>query len=112
MAKSKRSKRLKSMTLDELKDKHIGKPGTEKRENYEFELQLDLVGEMIKKARKDRNLTQEQLGKLIGVQKAQISKLENGSTNITLTTMLRVFDALKAKIKFQIELGEEKPALK
>jgi len=112
MAKSKRSKRLKSMTLDELKDKHIGKPGTEKRENYEFELQLDLVGEMIKKARKDRNLTQEQLGKLIGVQKAQISKLENGSTNITLTTMLRVFDALKAKIKFQIELGEEKLALK
>ena len=67
---------------------------------------------MIKKARKDRNLTQEQLGKLIGVQKAQISKLENGSINITLATMLRVFEALKAKIKFQIELGEEKLALK
>jgi len=99
------------MTLDELKDKHLGELGTPKREKYEFELQLDLVGEMIKKARKERNLTQEQLGNLIGVQKAQISKLENGSANITLSTMIRVFDALKAKIKFQIELGEEKFAL-
>jgi len=58
-------------------DKHIGKPGTEKREAFENELMIDLLGHAIKQARQERNLTQEQLGALVGVRKAQISKNEN-----------------------------------
>jgi len=50
-------------------------------------------------------LTQEELGKLIGVQKAQISRLENNVSNVTMDTLLRVFAALQATIKFQIELS-------
>jgi len=96
------------MTLDEVKDKFIGKSGTSKRDQYEFDLKMDLIGEMIKKARKERNLTQEELGKLIGVQKAQISKLEKGSKNITIGTILKIFDALKANIKFRIEMTDTK----
>ena len=87
----------KYMTLDEVKDKFIGKIGTPKREEYELELRLDLIGQMIKEVRKERNLTQEELGKLVGVQKAQISKLESGSVNVTVATILKVFEALKAK---------------
>ena len=49
-------------------------------------------------------MTQEQLGELVGVQKAQISRLENNTGNVTLETILKVFSALKAKIKMQIEL--------
>jgi transcriptional regulator with XRE-family HTH domain len=49
-------------------------------------------------------LTQEELGKLIGVQKAQISRLENNASNVTMDTLLRVFTALNAKIKLQVEL--------
>jgi len=49
-------------------------------------------------------LTQEELGKLIGVQKAQISRLENHTSNVTMDTLLRVFTALKAKVKLQVEL--------
>jgi transcriptional regulator with XRE-family HTH domain len=49
-------------------------------------------------------LTQEELGKLIGVQKAQISRLENNASNVTMDTLLRVFAALKAKVKLQVEL--------
>ena len=70
-----KKKGLKTYSLDEVTDKHIGKRGTPKREAFENELRLDLLGEAIKQARLERNLTQEDLGKLVGVQKAQISKL-------------------------------------
>jgi DNA-binding XRE family transcriptional regulator len=58
-------------------DKHIGKVGTERRDTFENELRIDLLGQAIKQARQERNLTQAQLGELVGVQKAQISKIEN-----------------------------------
>ena len=91
-------------TLDEVQDKLIGKRGTPDREIFEYELQMDLIGKAIKDARKERNLTQEDLGKLIGVQKAQISRLESNASNATMETLLKVFTALKAKIKLQVEL--------
>jgi transcriptional regulator with XRE-family HTH domain len=66
---------------------------------------MDLIGKAIKQTRQERNLTQEELGKLIGVQKAQISRLENNASNVTMDTLLRVFTALKAKVKLQVELA-------
>ena len=65
---------------------------------------MEIIGDLIKKVRIERNLTQEELGKLIGVQKAQISKLENNTTNVTIDTILKVFNALKAKVNFNVEL--------
>jgi len=94
-------------TLDQLKDNHIGKVGTPLRDKYEFDLKVEILGEMIKAARKERNLTQEQLGKLIGVQKSQISKLERNTKNVTIETILKVFKALKTNIKFSIEMNEQ-----
>ena len=94
------------MTLDQMKDKHIGQIGSEEREKYEFDLRLDVLGEMIKSVRKERHLTQEQLGELIGVQKSQISKLERNAKNVTIETILKVFKALKANIKFSIEMAD------
>lgn len=90
---------MKTYTLDEVQDELIGKVGTPERELFEYELQMDLIGKAIKQARKERNLTQEDLGKLIGVQKAQISRLENNANNVTIETFLRVFIALRAKVK-------------
>jgi HTH-type transcriptional regulator/antitoxin HipB len=95
---------LKTYSLDEMLDKHIGKPGTPKRETFENELRLDLLGEAIKQARKERNLTQEQLGLLVGVKKAQISKLENSLTDARFETIIKVFKALNAKVNFNVEL--------
>ncbi len=99
---------LKLFTLDQIKDEFIGEIGSEKRNLYEQELQLELLGDLIKKVRLKRNLTQEELGKLIGVQRAQISKLENNTTNVTMETILRVFTALKAKVIFNVELQDNK----
>jgi plasmid maintenance system antidote protein VapI len=100
--------KIKLYSMDEIKDDFIGKKGSEKREKYEQDLKLELLGDMIRQVRLERNLTQEQLGKLIGVQKAQISKLENNTTNVTMDTILRVFNALKAKISFNIELKNQR----
>lgn len=98
------NKKIKKYSLDEVKDEFLGRKGTSVRDQYEYDLKMEILGELIKQTRKDRNLTQEQLGELIGVQKAQISRLENHTGNVTLSTIIKVFSALKAKIKMQIEL--------
>ena len=89
-------------------NKHIGKPGTTKREAFENELRIDLLGSAIKQAKKERNLTQEQLGELVGVQKAQISKIENSVKNARFETILNVSNALGAKVNFNVELHNPK----
>lgn len=97
---------MKKYTLDEVTDEIVGKLGTSNRDRFEYDLQMDLIGNAIKETRKERHLTQEELGKLVGVQKAQISKLENNAGNISLETLIKIFTALKAKVKFQIELTD------
>jgi HTH-type transcriptional regulator / antitoxin HipB len=95
---------MKSYTLAEVQDTIIGKVGTPDRDIFEYELQMDLIGKAIRQTRQERHLTQEELGKLIGVQKAQISRLESNANNATIDTLMRVFTALKAKVKLQVEL--------
>lgn len=95
---------MKRYSLSEAEDRLIGVKGTPARDNYEFELKLELIGDMIQAARKERNLTQEQLGQLVGVKKSQISRLENNATNVTIDTILKVFNALEAKVNFKVEL--------
>ena len=97
---------MKIYTLDEVQDKLIGTIGTPNRDRFEYELQMDLIGKAIKQTRQERNMTQEELGKLIGVQKAQISRLESNASNATIGTLMRVFTALKVKVRFQIELSQ------
>ncbi len=102
--------KFKTVSLDTMIDKHIGERGTERREAFENELRIDLLGHAIKQVRQERNLTQEQLGELVGVQKAQISKIENSVKNARLETILKVFDALGAKVNFNVEVNPKKLA--
>ena len=99
-----KNKGMKTTSLEALTDKFIGKKGTPERDAFEYELTLELLGEAIKQARKERNLTQEQLGELVGVKKSQISKIENSVTDARFETILKVFRALNAKINFHVEL--------
>jgi DNA-binding XRE family transcriptional regulator len=99
--------KIKMMTLDQLKDEHIGKVGTVERDEYELDLKVEVLGEMIKSVRKEKHLTQEQLGKLVGVNKSQISKLERNTKNVTIETILKVFRALQTNIKFSLERIDE-----
>lgn len=88
---------MKLYTLEVVKDELIGKVGTPERDKHERKvaeaINAYFIGEAIRKARQAQNLTQEQLGERIGVQKSQISKFERGKS-ITLTSMTRIFKAL------------------
>jgi DNA-binding XRE family transcriptional regulator len=79
-------------TFDELIEVEHGKIGTEKRNEYEQNAQMFIVSEMLKEARKDANLTQEQLAKMSGTKKSYISKIENAKGNIQLSTLIRIFE--------------------
>jgi DNA-binding XRE family transcriptional regulator len=96
---------MKTYTLEEMTDKYIGKKGTAKRDAFEEELRLDVLGQTIKNIRKERRLTQSELGELVGVQKSQISKVENNLTDARFETVLKVFKALGAKVKFNVEMA-------
>jgi len=95
---------MKTHTLDEVQDKLIGKIGTPDRDKFEYELQIELIGRAIRQTRLERKLTQEELGKIIGVQKSQISRIESNASNVTIDTLMRVFNALQAKVILQVEL--------
>lgn len=98
--------KMKTYSLSEMKEKHIGPIGSSDRDEYEYELRMEVLGKMIKTTRRERNLTQEELGKLVGVQKAQISKLESSTNSATIDTILKVFSAMKAEINFNVRLED------
>ena len=98
---------MKLTTIDELTDKIVGKQGTVERDIFEYDLQMDIIGTMIKEARQNRNMTQGDLGKILGVQKAQISKLENNTKDFRIGTIIRALKALGAKVKLTVELESQ-----
>ena len=88
---------MKFTPFEEVLDEHFGKIGTPKRDKFERDVEEALhayrIGEAIKAVRLQQNLTQKELGEKIGVQKAQISRMERGYS-ISIPTMSRVFKAL------------------
>lgn len=79
-------------TFDELIELEHGKIGTDTRNEYEERAQMFIVSEMLKEARLQANLTQEQLAEKAGTKKSYISKVENGKGNIQLSTLIRIFE--------------------
>jgi predicted XRE-type DNA-binding protein len=90
------------ITLEETKDQLIGEVGTQKRDDYEEELRLYAIGAAIRQTRKLQNLTQEELGRMVGVQKAQISRIAIGK-NLTFATVLKLFKAMNCSVKLDID---------
>lgn len=94
---------MKKYSLVEITNKFIGKPGEPNRDKFEYDLRTEVIGEMIKRARLEQHLTQEQFGVLLGVQKSQISKIENNAKDVRFSTILRAFEALKAQVHLTVE---------
>jgi ribosome-binding protein aMBF1 (putative translation factor) len=78
--------------FDELIEREHGKIGSDSRNEYEERAQMFIVSEMLKEARKQANLTQEQLADKAGTKKSYISKIENAKGNIQLSTLIRIFE--------------------
>lgn len=78
--------------FDDLIELEHGKLGTDSRNEYEERAQMFIVSEMLKAARLEANLTQEELAERAGTKKSYISKVENGKGNIQLSTLIRIFE--------------------
>ncbi|MBD0285960.1 MAG: helix-turn-helix transcriptional regulator [Flavisolibacter sp.] len=79
-------------SFDELLDIKYGRISTPKRDKYEEKADFYVICQMLKEARKEANMTQEELAEKIGTQKSYISRLENGKGDIQLSTLFKIFE--------------------
>ena len=79
-------------TFNQLIEVEHGKIGTESRNTYEEKTQMFIISEMLKEARKEAKITQEELAEKTGTKKSYISRIENGKGNIQLSTLIRIFE--------------------
>lgn len=79
-------------TFDELLDIKYGKIGTPARDEFETKAKAFVIGEMVKEARKEAHLTQDELARKTGTKKSYISRLENGKIDIQISTLFKIFE--------------------
>jgi DNA-binding XRE family transcriptional regulator len=79
-------------TFDQLIEVEHGKIGSDSRNKYEESSQMFIISEMLKDARKEAKITQQELAERTGTKKSYISKLENAKGNIQLSTLIRIFE--------------------
>jgi DNA-binding XRE family transcriptional regulator len=90
-------------TFDELLDIKYGKIGSSTRDEYEARANYFVISEMLKEARKEAHITQEQLANKIGTKKSYISRLENGKADIQVSTLYKIFETgLGRKIRLTL----------
>jgi len=80
------------ITFDEHLDKRYGEIGSEKRTEFEIKAKAFAIGEILRDARKDAHMTQEELAKKTGTRKSFISRIENGHSDIQLSTLYRLVE--------------------
>lgn len=98
-----KSKRMQTFTLEDLKNKHIGKKGTPKRDAYETEFETFRMGALLQMARKKKGLTQEELAEKVGTTKSYISKIENNIKEVRMSTLQKIVEiGLEGRIKLSI----------
>jgi|SRR3954464_11819152 HTH-type transcriptional regulator/antitoxin HipB len=79
-------------TFDELLDIKYGKIGAAKRDEFEEKAQYFVISAILKEARKEAHMTQEELAEKLGTKKSYISRIENGKCDIQLSTLYRIFE--------------------
>jgi len=94
---------MKTVTREKVLIQFIGKEGKPERNTFENELKAEILAFRLKELRKSKNLTQEQLAEITGIEKGQISRIENGKYNLTLATINKIATALGAKVSFDLQ---------
>ena len=91
------------ITFDEHLDQRYGKIGTDKRTAFEIKAKSFAIGEILRDARKEAQMTQEQLANKTGTKKSFISRIENGHSDIQLSTLYRLVEiGFGKKVKLSI----------
>lgn len=104
-------KKIKTIAFTQFEDKNFGEKGTSKREFYEAKLNEEIIGDLIRQARQKQNLTQDELAKKLGINKSNISKMENNIKSMRIDTLMNVLNVLDAKVMIRVELKEGKRQL-
>lgn len=89
-------------TFEDLLNVEYGEHGTEEREKFDTEAETFCLAECLKEQRRLAGLTQEQLAAKIGTKKSYISKIENGHTDIQLSTLFRIFEGLGKRVTLNV----------
>ena len=93
------------LTLEQFKDKHYGKLGTEKRDQLEAGYESFKIGALIHEARLEKGLTQEELADKVGTTKSYISKIENNIKEVRFSTLKKIVElGLGGKLQLSIKL--------
>lgn len=95
-------KRCNLTPIEELIEEDFGKVGTPVRDKFEMECDAFILGERLKAERLKAGLTQQQLADRIGTKKSYISRIENGHTDIQLSTLYKLFQGLGRKISVAV----------
>lgn len=93
---------MKTTSHNEVLNRFIGKEETPERIEFENELKAEILAYQFKELRKKKHLTQTQLAEKTGMEKGQISKIENGKFNLTLATINKIASALGARVNFDL----------
>ncbi len=96
---------MKTKRWKDIKDTVYGKKGTERRDELERDFESFKIGLLLKKAREQKQLTQNQLAELVDKKRTYISRVENDGSNLTLKTLYDIVEkGLGGKLKISIEL--------
>ncbi len=102
--KAKKSK-MDTKTWTDIKDSVYGKNGTKRRDTLERDFESFKIGLLLRKAREEKKLTQEQLGELVNKKRTYISRVENDGSNMTLKTLFDIVEkGLGGKVSISIEV--------
>jgi DNA-binding XRE family transcriptional regulator len=100
-----KTKKMKTKSWKDIKDSVYGKKGTERRDELDRDFESFKIGLLLRKAREDKNLTQEQLGELVDKKRTYISRVENNGSNLTLKTLFDIVEkGLGGKVNISIEV--------
>lgn len=98
-------RKMETKSWSEIKDEVYGKKGSERRDNLERDFESFKIGLLLRKAREEKKLTQEQLGEIIDKKRTYISRVENDGSNLTLKTLYEIVEkGLGGKVKISIEI--------
>ncbi len=89
-------------TFKEILDMEYGPKGTPERDEFDREAEAFILAERLKEERKKAGLTQQQLADKIGTKKSYISRIENGKSDVQLSTLFKIFQGLGKRVSVTI----------
>jgi ribosome-binding protein aMBF1 (putative translation factor) len=95
-------KKMNLTPIEELIAEDFGAQGTAERMEFDAECDAFILGERLKEERLKVGLTQEQLAKKIGTKKSYISRVENGHTDLQVSTLFKIFQGLGRRVSLRV----------